>query len=111
VENGRIILLVPAFQFLYGTIDRLVGHKRRYTKRSLKELLNKAGFIVEKIEFMNSLGILGWFLNNRILRRREESVSQVALYDRFFVPLIRRIEKIITPPFGLSIVAIARRCD
>jgi hypothetical protein len=64
-----------------------------------------------KIEFMNSIGILGWFLNNRILRRREESVSQVALYDRFFVPLIRRIEKIITPPFGLSIVAIARRCD
>ncbi len=108
-KYGKIILLVPAFQFLYGSIDRLVGHHRRYTKNEINKKLNSAGFEVNDIFYMNSIAVLAWFVNNRILNIKEESFGQVLLYDRRVVPVLRKIEEIMRPPFGLSVVAIASK--
>ena len=51
--------LAPAFQFLYGSIDRLVGHFRRYNKkkRELKGKLTGAGFNIKEIFYMNSVAL------------------------------------------------------
>ena len=76
-KGGMFILLAPAFQFLYGSIDRLVGHHRRYDKKSLQKKLINAGFNIKEIFYMNSVALFGWFLNNRILKLKEESLSQV----------------------------------
>ena len=110
-EGGKIILIVPAFQFMYGTIDRLVGHYRRYSKRDIETKLVSAGFYVKSISYMNCIGPFGWFLNNRILKKREESLSQVIFYDRFVVPWLRKIEQIFTPPFGLSLVVVGEKSN
>lgn len=107
--GGTLILLVPAFQFLYGSIDRIVGHRRRYNRKELSSKLHTAGFMVREIYFMNSIAVFGWFLNNRILKRQEESPVQVALFDRLVVPVIKGMERAIRPPFGLSLIAIGRR--
>lgn len=109
VEGGRLIVLTPAFPFLFGTIDRLVGHERRYTRKELRRKLEHAGFRIISLYYMNSLGVFGWFLNNRILKRQEESPSQVAFFDRFVVRPLQRIERFIKPPFGLSLVAIVEK--
>lgn len=45
-------------------------------------------------------------INNRILRRTEESPSQIKFYDRFIVPLLRMIEKVLPPLVGLSLVCV-----
>jgi SAM-dependent methyltransferase len=108
-EGGKLILIVPAFQFMYGTIDRLVGHYRRYSKRDIETKLVTAGFYVKSISYMNCMGPFGWFLNNRILKKREESLSQVIFYDRFVVPWLRKIEQIFTPPFGLSLIVVGEK--
>ena len=107
--GGRLILLVPAFQFLYGTIDRIVGHHRRYSKRELSSRLIHAGFSIREIYFMNCIAVFGWFLNNRVLKRREESPSQVALFDKFVAPWMKEIERVVRPPFGLSLIAIGEK--
>lgn len=107
--GGVLALLVPALPALYGTIDLLVGHQRRYRKQELRGKLEQAGFTGIRLRYMNSLAVLGWYLNNRILKRREESRSQVALYDRWVVPVLSRVERYIAPPVGLSLVAIARK--
>ena len=107
--GGRLALLVPAYQFLFGTIDRLVGHHRRYTRTGLSAALTAAGFTIRDIYYMNSLGVFGWLLNNRIVKRREESPAQVLFYDKAVVPWLSRIERVIRPPFGLSLVAIAEK--
>ena len=57
---------------------------------------------------MNFPGILGWFMNNRILKRQEESAAQIKFYDRFIVPWLRRLESVVRPPIGLSLVCVAR---
>lgn len=36
--GGHIIVLSPAFQFLYNPFDKAIGHYRRYNKRMLKKL-------------------------------------------------------------------------
>lgn len=105
-EGGRLLLLVPAFQILYGSIDRVVGHQRRYSKKELLFKLRETGFQVLEIYYMNFIATFGWFLNNRILLRKEESPSQVLFFDRYIVPWLERVESIMRPPFGLSIIAI-----
>jgi SAM-dependent methyltransferase len=110
-EGGKLILLVPAFQYLYGTIDRLVGHYRRYSKRDIETKLVTAGFYVKSISYMNCIAPFGWFLNNRILKKQEESLSQVIFYDRFVVPWLQKLEQIFLPPFGLSLVVVGEKSN
>lgn len=108
-EGGKLILIVPAFQFMYGTIDRLVGHYRRYSRRDIEKKLISAGFYVKSVSYMNCIAPFAWYLNNRILKKQEESLAQVILYDRFVVPWLRKIEQIYLPPFGLSLVVVGEK--
>jgi SAM-dependent methyltransferase len=107
--GGHLALLVPSFQFVFGTIDELVGHKRRYNRKGLSEKLNGAGFEILELYYMNLIALPGWFLNNRVLKRNEESLPQVMLFDRFIVPWIKIVEGIIHPPFGLSLIAVCEK--
>jgi SAM-dependent methyltransferase len=107
--GGRLVLLVPAFQFLYGTVDRSLDHYRRYTRKSLLPRMRAAGFEIERSFYMNVIGMAGWFLNNRVLKRREENADQIEMFDRYIAPVAERIEKIIPPPFGLSLIAIGQK--
>jgi 2-polyprenyl-3-methyl-5-hydroxy-6-metoxy-1,4-benzoquinol methylase len=108
-NGGRLILIVPAFQFLYGSIDYLLGHHRRYSKKELTSRLCDASFVIKEMSFINSIAVIGWFLNNRILKRKEESLAQVLFFDRFVVPWLKTIEKLVKPPFGLSLFAIGEK--
>ena len=105
--GGRLLLLVPAHQRLYGAIDRAIDHYRRYDRAGLVARLEEAGFQVEHTVFFNRLGTLGWYLNSVLLRRTR--VPGVQLYlQNLLVPLLR-IEAALPLPFGLSLVAVGRR--
>ena len=107
--GGRLVLLVPAFQFLHGTVDQALGHYRRYTRKDLLPVMKRAGFVVERSFYMNVIGMAGWFWNNRIIKRVEESKNQVWIFDRFIAPLAEISERILPPPVGLSLIAIGRK--
>ena len=107
VPGGRLVLLVPALQALYGSLDRALDHHRRYSREELLGKLQAAGFEVEASWFFNLLGVAGWFLNSRVLRRTTFPPVQLALYDRL-VPLFR-LESRFKLPFGMSLIAIARK--
>jgi 2-polyprenyl-3-methyl-5-hydroxy-6-metoxy-1,4-benzoquinol methylase len=105
--GGRLVLLVPAMQALYGSLDRALDHHRRYERSDLLAKLSSAGFEVERDWFFNRLGVAGWYVNSRLLRRRTFPRVQLALYN-LLVPLFR-IENRLRLPFGMSLIAIARR--
>jgi SAM-dependent methyltransferase len=105
--GGRLALLVPAHQFLYGEFDRAVGHFRRYERRGLAVLLQQAGFAVRELKFFSLLAMLPWLVNGRLLKRDYLPVGQANLANRL-VPLLR-LEKLIGPPCGLSLIAIAEK--
>src|SRR5580700_10795374 len=47
--GGRAIILVPCGPKLYGTLDEVLGHFRRYTRQQLIEVAERSGFRVEKM--------------------------------------------------------------
>jgi SAM-dependent methyltransferase len=105
-SRGRLILLVPAHPALYGPIDEKLGHFRRYTRKTLRAALERAGFRIESLQWLNMLGIPGWWLNARVLKRDRLPAFQMAAYNlvsRLALP----IESWIGPPVGLSLVAVA----
>ena len=106
--GGRLVLLVPAFQFLYGSVDRAIQHHRRYTRKDLIPKMRQTGFKIEKAFYMNVIGMFGWFWNNRIMKIEEENSAQIGLFDHYIAPLAERIERLVPPPFGLSLIVIGR---
>lgn len=106
--GGRAVILVPAFQFLYGTIDVKIGHFRRYRRRDLLPLMRAAGFTIEHSFYMNVIGMAGWFWNNRIRKINEEDAGQIQIFDRYIAPWAERVEQLLPPPVGLSLIAIGR---
>jgi glycosyltransferase involved in cell wall biosynthesis/ubiquinone/menaquinone biosynthesis C-methylase UbiE len=105
--GGRLVLLVPAHQWLYGSMDEALGHYRRYELPALSSLCQSSGFAVEKAEYLNPTGVVGWFLNARFLRRREVPDRQARLYDALFPLLVHAQD--LGLQFGLSILVIARK--
>ena len=107
--GGVIVLLVPAFPSLFGPIDRNLGHYRRYTRESLAKLAGACGLRARRLQYMNTVGFFGWWINARLLHRKEQSDSQIAVFDRYIVPLMSRAEAILRPPFGQSLLAVLER--
>ncbi|MBM2812996.1 MAG: hypothetical protein HW416_3755, partial [Chloroflexi bacterium] len=105
--GGRLVLLVPAHMWLYGSIDAAIGHYRRYELAPLQALLRRSGFDVEWARYLNPTGILGWLLNGRVLKRTSVPSLQAKLYDAAF-PLLRMLG-VFKAPFGLSVVVVGRK--
>ena len=89
--QGRAIVLVPQGPELFGKIDEVLHHQRRYTLGEIVEKMTDAGFRVEKVIEFNRATRPGWYLNSKVLRRATISRVQLALFDRF-VPLLKRID-------------------
>lgn len=105
--DGQLALLVPAHPLLYGEFDRAVGHFRRYRRSELMDKLERTGFKMRQIKFFNCAAVLPWLINGRLLRRAYLPQGQVSLADRL-VPLLK-LERLIGPPFGISLIAIAQK--
>jgi SAM-dependent methyltransferase len=105
--NGVLIVTAPAFMFLYGPHDRNVWHQRRYTSQSLTCKLRSVGFIIEFWRYWNVPGMFGWLLSSKLLGSSPNKLSFPRvreIYDQWL-----RIEDCLRFPFGLTIVAKARK--
>jgi glycosyltransferase involved in cell wall biosynthesis len=102
--GGRTIVLVPHGQEVYGTLDKALGHWRRYSHVELRHKMEKTGFRVDRILDFNHISRPAWYVSGRLLKR--DTVSPLALkaFDRT-VWLWRRIDGLL--PWGpTSIIAI-----
>jgi SAM-dependent methyltransferase len=106
--GGKLLLFVPALQSLFGSMDESYGHFRRYSRFELGQKVSKAGFQVEYCRYLNLLGILGWWLNGKILRRKIVPKGQMMLYDRV-VWFTSKIERFLPKPIGLSLFCVGQK--
>ena len=107
-DGGRVVLFVPAFGWALGAFDREIGHFRRYTRPTLRASLEAAGLTVERMHYVNSLGLLAWLLVVRLLGQRPKEGLLLTVFDRGVVPVLRWAESRWRPPFGQSLFAVAR---
>jgi SAM-dependent methyltransferase len=106
-RGGRAIVLVPQGPALYGSLDRALGHRLRYTRETLRAALEKQGFEVEVLFDFNRVSVPAWWLSGKVLGRRRLSRIQLKALD-WTVWLARRIDRWLPWP-GASLVAVARR--
>ena len=104
--NGILVLDVPAFNFLYSPYDKKIGHYRRYTKKSVRNLLEKNGFKIESIRYWNLMGFFGWLLSFTILKK-DFGVVNKNLGKLLGQSL--KIESKIKMPFGLTVLVKAKK--
>jgi ubiquinone/menaquinone biosynthesis C-methylase UbiE len=107
--GGVLILLVAASPSLYGRIDELLGHHRRYTRASLSRLARDAGLRVTISYYVNAIGYFGWWTNSHILKRDTQSPAQIQFFDRYIVPVASRVESLMHPPFGQSLFVVLKK--
>jgi len=113
VPGGHLLVKTPAHQALYCGIDEASLHYRRYSKKMLRQRLEAAGFEVVKIQYMNMPGAMLYFLKGKVLRKKTNFSNTIkpgglGLMNRM-IPLISKVESVLRPPFGLSVVAVARK--
>jgi len=108
-SGGNVILILPAFESLYGPIDANLGHYRRYSKVPFRTLAERQGFHVRILRYMNCVGFLGWWVNARIFKRTNQSEAQITFFDSKVVPLLSRLEAMSAPPVGQSLFAVLEK--
>ncbi len=106
-EGGRAVILVPCGPDLYGTLDEVLGHHRRYTESQLTDVATQAGFRVERMLKFNRPGVPAWWLNGKILKRRNFGLGQIRLLN-LLTPVFRLVDSWLPLP-PLSLIAILRK--
>jgi SAM-dependent methyltransferase len=108
-RRGHFCVLVPARPEIYAPIDGDFGHFRRYTRPELRRKLEEAGFEVVRLCYFNFVGYFAWWLNFVVLRKRVFDKRAVRFYDRAIFPVVNFCEwHLARPPFGQSLIAVAR---
>ena len=107
--GGKMVLWVPAFEALYGKFDQRIGHYRRYRREELLALVHKVGFQQVAARYANMPGFFAWWLVVRVLGRAPTSGRLALTYDRYFIPVISRVERFVRPPIGQSLLVVAQR--
>lgn len=123
--GGFLLVSVPAFQFLWSAEDEALGHFRRYSKASLKNLIGGEGFsMLSTRYFFSSLVPLAFLIRTipyrlRINRSSTDVISTnssrlapsrlINSLARFILGLELRLTKLIPLPFGLSVFALSEK--
>lgn len=118
--GGLFIVQLPAYQWLWSRHDVAVGHKWRYTAHSVREKLARAGFAVDRLTHVNTLFFpvvaARRLLDGRTLGNGHAIRSEVTLLPRPVNGLLSvyytaetRAAAHVDLPYGLSIIAVARK--
>lgn len=106
---GTLCLFVPARREIYAPLDKDFGHFRRYSKPELSRKLEDAGFRIERLHYFNLIGYFAWWTTFCLLRRRSFDEKSVRLFDSVIFPVVHAFEShVLRPPFGQSLLAVAR---
>jgi SAM-dependent methyltransferase len=118
VPGGRLFVTVPAYAWLWSRHDELLGHRRRYTARGLRQVAERAGFTVERLTYFNTIlapPIMAVRIVRAALRRPGHDLDRPAPWlNRALAACFSaeaRLLRWTSPPFGISILLVARRAD
>lgn len=116
-DDGQIVLVVPAFKFLFGKRDKNNGHYRRYSKKDLINKLSRNGFKIKKIRYWNMAGFFPYLfyekvlhkeLNSKLRTNKQKSALKKFL-NRSLNQWFKNVENNISFGFGLSIICVANK--
>lgn len=118
-KDGRILITVPAYQFLWSEHDVALSHYRRYNSKNLRSVLNKSGFKITRISYFISIIfplIVIYRLISKLKKSKSNSKAQLIKLPNFIDKILQKIlffeSKILDKtnlPCGLSLVCVAKK--
>ena len=105
--GGVMVILVPNAPSLYGSLDRSLGHKRRYSDSAMRQLVESEGFRVESIGSFNKVAALPWWAYSKMIGAGNISKLVLKIFDKS-VWIWRRLDVLMPWP-GLSLLVVARQ--
>jgi hypothetical protein len=106
--NGVIVVLAPAFPWLYTPFDAAIGHFRRYTRNSLRAVAPH-GLREEECIYLDAFGVLASAGNLLFLQAANASEGQMRFWDNYLVPMSRFMDRVLAFSLGRSVLAIWRK--
>ena len=107
-DNGHLIIIAPAYQKLYGKLDKAIGHFRRYEKDFFKKEFQNLELI--KLKHLDSMGLVLYYLNKIFFSKETfPSSLKIFLWDKIFTPLTIVIDFITNYRFGKCLVVIYKK--
>ncbi len=104
-NNGNLIILVPAYQFLYNQFDVELEHYRRYTLKQLGNIFKNNSFKLINSQYFNLAGILGWYVSGKLQKNKSIPKDQMSLYNTL-VPIFKLFDKLSLNKAGLSVIQV-----
>lgn len=114
--NGRALVFVPAFMFLWGVQDDISNHRRRYTLPGIRAALQSAGFELERASYANITFFLPIMLGRLLMRvtgfrPASENNLTIGGLNGVLGSLFgaeSTFLRYLNFPFGVSIICVAR---
>ncbi len=106
--GGSLIILVPAYQWLFNSFDRELEHYRRYTRTGLNEVLRSSGLEIAHSQYFNAAGMAGWFISGKLQRNSILPKDQIKLFNKL-VLFFKLFDKLIFNSFGLSAISVGKK--
>ncbi len=107
-SGGHLVVLAPAHNWLFSDFDEAIGHYRRYSATTLREI-SPAGTEVVLERYLDSCGTCLSLLNRLLLRQSIPSKRAIKLWDKVFVPLSTVVDRLLRYKFGKTIVMAWRK--
>jgi len=107
-SGGNLVVLVPAYNFLYSEFDKAIGHYRRYTRATLRAL-DPPGCELVRLRNLDSAGLLASLVNKVFLKQSIPTESQIALWDRVLVRSSTILDPITGFLAGKTLIAAWRK--
>jgi len=108
--GGTLLIYVPAFACLWTSLDEKLCHHRRYTKKTLRRLVEQEGFVIEDARYADCLGFIA-VLIFRALNRSASALnaSSITLYDRWLFAPSRVLDRLFDRWFGKNVYVRCRK--
>jgi 2-polyprenyl-3-methyl-5-hydroxy-6-metoxy-1,4-benzoquinol methylase len=108
IDGGTLVMLVPANKFLFNSLDKALGHYRRYNRRMILSLFEQTGFAKQQIKYFNAAAMPGWFAAGNIFKNTSVHAGQMKLYNAL-VPVFRLADACLLNATGISVIGVGTK--
>ena len=108
--GGLILIYVPAFQVLFSSMDKKVGHFRRYRKSELESIAGHLNLSIVELKYADSLGFF-ISLVYKFIGDKDGGINPGALkiYDKFIFPLSIKLDKFFNFVLGKNVYIVLKK--